>query len=67
MHEHEKYYDVENLVDEVFKSEPGFSLSDGFADKLAEKVSRKFAWIQYSVWVEYFFKLFDCLKRIAGP
>jgi len=47
MLENDKYTDSENLVDEVFFTSPGFSLSDSFADLVAEKVSRKFAWEQY--------------------
>lgn len=39
--------DVEKLVDEALIAEPNFSLSANFADVLAEKVSRKFAWKQY--------------------
>ncbi|MCK5731333.1 MAG: hypothetical protein KAH68_09690 [Draconibacterium sp.] len=47
MQETEKYFDAENLVDEALITEPGFSLPDNFADMVAEKVSRKFAWQQY--------------------
>jgi hypothetical protein len=47
MLEHEKYFDAEKLVNEALNVEPGFSLPDNFADMVAEKVSRKFAWIQY--------------------
>lgn len=47
MHESDKYIDAEELVDEVFSTSPGFSLSDNFAELVAEKVSRKFAWEQY--------------------
>ena len=43
----EKYFDVGEVVDEVLKTELQFSLSDNFADQLAEKVGRKFAWEQY--------------------
>lgn len=38
---------VENLLDEALKSSPEFSLPDNFADKVAAKVSRRFAWEQY--------------------
>jgi len=38
---------VENLLDEALKTSPAFSLSDDFADKVAAKVSRQFAWEQY--------------------
>lgn len=47
MRENEKYFDAGNLVDEVLKTDPGFSLPDNFAEMVAEKVSRKFAWQQY--------------------
>jgi uncharacterized membrane protein len=42
-----KYFDTDKLLDEVLKTEPQFELSDKFADVLAEKMSRKFAWQQY--------------------
>ncbi|HPE75694.1 MAG TPA: hypothetical protein PLC80_06375 [Draconibacterium sp.] len=42
-----KYFDTEKLLDEVLKTEPQFELSDKFADVLAEKMGRKFAWQQY--------------------
>lgn len=38
---------VENWLDEALKTSPEFSLSDDFADKVAAKVSRQFAWEQY--------------------
>ncbi len=44
-----KYLDVENLVDEVLTAEPGFSLPNNFAEMVAVKVSRKFAWEQYFI------------------
>lgn len=37
----------EDFLDEVLKSEPKYSLPDYFADKVATKVSRKFAWELY--------------------
>jgi len=43
----EKYIDSNNLIDEVLKTNPGFSLSDNFADVLAEKINRKYEWQQY--------------------
>ena len=42
-----KYFDKDNLLDEVLKTDPQFELSDNFADLLAEKMGRKFAWRQY--------------------
>jgi hypothetical protein len=47
MYNEEKYFDTEKLVDEALKSDPEFILSDNFADVLAEKMGRKFAWEQY--------------------
>jgi hypothetical protein len=47
MPENEKYFNVEKLVDEVLKKDPGFSLPDNFAEMVAEKVDRRFAWNQY--------------------
>ena len=47
MYSEEKYFDTEKILDEVLKTEPNFKLSDNFADMLAEKVGRKFAWEMY--------------------
>jgi hypothetical protein len=47
MYNDEKYFDTEKLLDEVLKTEPQFILPDNFADVLAEKMDRKFAWQQY--------------------
>lgn len=47
MYNKEKYFDTDNLLDEALKTDPKFDLSDKFADLLAEKMSRKFAWKQY--------------------
>ncbi len=41
------YKDAENILDEVLKSEPKYSLPDNFAEELAIKVSRTFAWEGY--------------------
>lgn len=40
-----KYYD--DLIDQVLKQAPGFTLSDNFADVLVEKAGRRFAWELY--------------------
>lgn len=37
----------ENLLDEVLKSEPQYTLPENFADMVATKVSHKFAWESY--------------------
>lgn len=47
MSEEEKYFDGGKLLDEVLKSDPGFTLPDDFADKIAAKAGRKFIWEQY--------------------
>lgn len=39
--------DSDKLVDEVFKTEPAYFLSDNFAEVLAGKAGRYFAWKQY--------------------
>uniref|UniRef100_UPI0032167E90 hypothetical protein n=1 Tax=uncultured Draconibacterium sp. TaxID=1573823 RepID=UPI0032167E90 len=40
-------FDSEKLLDEVLSTDPGYMLPDNFADVLAEKVGRSFAWEQY--------------------
>lgn len=47
MYNEEKYFDTEKMLDEALKAEPKFILSDNFADVLAEKMGRRFAWEQY--------------------
>lgn len=42
----EKHFDSEKLIDEVLKTPSNFSLSSNFADVLANKVEKKFAWEQ---------------------
>jgi len=43
----EKYFESDELLDEALKTDPQFILSDNFADVLAEKMGRRFAWEQY--------------------
>jgi hypothetical protein len=43
----EKYSDANKWLVYALKSEPHFVLPDNFADRMAEKMSRKFAWSQY--------------------
>lgn len=43
----EKYFEADELLDEALKTDPQFILSDNFADVLAEKMGRRFAWEQY--------------------
>ena len=47
MYNQEKYFDADKLLDDALKTEPHFVLSDNFADVIAEKMGRKFAWEQY--------------------
>jgi len=47
MSDNNEYFDNEQIVDEVFTTVPGFKLPGNFAEIVAEKVSRKFAWEQY--------------------
>ena len=43
----ENFFDADDLMKEVLKTDPGFILSDDFADKIAQKVETRFAWDQY--------------------
>ena len=65
MYNEEKYFDTNKLLDEVFKTDPEFELSGNFADLLAEKMSRKFAWNQY--FREFFIYLGAILGLLAVP
>jgi hypothetical protein len=47
MQKDEKNNLVETWLDEALKTSPELSLSDDFADNVAAKVSRRFAWEQY--------------------
>lgn len=47
MLEDKTYFDSDNLIEEVLRTEPEFTLPDNFADMLAEDVGRRFAWEQY--------------------
>lgn len=60
MYKEKKYFDPDKLIDEALKTEPQFILSENFADMLAEKMSRKFAWQQY------FAEFFIYLAAIVG-
>lgn len=42
-----KYNENDKWLVDALKSEPEFVLPDNFADRMAEKMSRKFAWGQY--------------------
>ncbi len=43
----ENYIDTDKLLNEALKTEPGFMLSENFADVMAKKMERKFAWDMY--------------------
>lgn len=60
MRNEDKYFDSEQILDDVFKTEPGFVLSDNFAGKLAQMVDRKITWRSY--WNEFLIYL----SAIAG-
>ena len=47
MFEEEKYLNTDKWINEALKAEPEFVLPAGFADDLAVKIGRKFAWQQY--------------------
>jgi len=47
MRSNKSHIDIENWLDEALKTDPGFSLPNGFADRMAEQVNRRFAWLQY--------------------
>ena len=47
MYNKEQNTDINKILDEALKTGPKFDLSDNFADLIAEKMSRKFAWRQY--------------------
>ena len=47
MYNEEKYFEADEVLDEALKTDPQFILSDNFADVLAEKIGRRFAWEQY--------------------
>lgn len=47
MYNKDNYSDTEKILDEVLKSDPGFVLPDNFANRMADKMGRKFAWSQY--------------------
>lgn len=47
MLDNDRKYFSDNLVNEVLKQEPDWFLPDNFADLVAEKAGRHFAWAQY--------------------
>ena len=47
MLEDRRHFDSDQLIEEVLRTEPEFTLPDNFADMLAEAVGRRFAWEQY--------------------
>ena len=59
----ENFFNTDELMQEVLKTDPGYDLSDDFADKIAQKVKARFAW-------EHYFKEFliylGVLLGIAG-
>lgn len=51
MHNMDNFFDKEQMLDEVLKSEPVYTLPDNFAFDLAKIVDRKIAWANY--WNEF--------------
>lgn len=47
MQKNDKYFNSDELIDEVLKTKPGFSLSEDFAEKVTNKVERNFTLHQY--------------------
>lgn len=47
MYNKDNYSDTENTLNEALKSDPGFILPDNFAERMADKMGRRFAWSQY--------------------
>ncbi len=47
MYNDEKYTETDKLLDEALKTEPQLILPENFADVVAEKMGRRFAWEQY--------------------
>ncbi|MCK3685687.1 hypothetical protein [Maribellus sp. YY47] len=47
MSDTKKFTDSEKLLGEVLREEPDFFLSDRFAETVANKMARRFAWNQY--------------------
>lgn len=47
MFDDSRKYLTDDLVEQVLKQEPDFSLPDNFADVMAEKAGKRFAWEQY--------------------
>lgn len=43
----DKYFNIEKVLEETLKTEPGFSLPNNFAEVVAKKAGRKFIWEQY--------------------
>ncbi|WP_346856975.1 hypothetical protein [uncultured Draconibacterium sp.] len=67
MFEDKTPFDSEKLVDEVFKTEPAYFLSDNFAEVMAGKAGRHFAWKQYiKEFLIYLAVIFGILVMTAG-
>lgn len=47
MFDDSRKYLTDDLIEQVLKQEPGFSLPDNFADVMAKKAGKRFAWEQY--------------------
>jgi hypothetical protein len=56
----------EELIDEALQKPPRFSLSDNFADLVAQKATRHFAWQQYFKEFLIYFGVFAGILAVAG-
>jgi len=56
----------EEFIDEVLQKPPRFSLSDNFADLVAQKATRRFAWEQYFREFLVYFGVISGILALAG-
>lgn len=61
-----KKYMPEELIDEVLQKPPRFLLSDNFADLVAQKATRRFAWEQYFREFLIYFGVISGILVLAG-
>ncbi len=40
-------FDIDKMLLDTLSEEPGYKISDDFAERMAEKMNRRFAWSQY--------------------
>lgn len=59
----DKHSNMEELLDEALKTPPHIFLPDDFADKMAERMTRRFAWEQY---IKEFLVYLGTVAGVAG-